>query len=130
VYEFRAYSPGMLPAEALDSAMLAPPAPAAVADEACLLREVVPLLTQADDGAGAVLRVDAAQQPRGAAERHLARATGGSAGASTQAGDHAGAKARDGRPDYAFAGGTASGGAAAPDRRTQTRYVVCVSNSL
>ena len=65
MYEFRAYSPGALPAEALDSAMLAPPAPAAVADEACLLREVVPLLTQADDGAGAVLRDDAAQQPRG-----------------------------------------------------------------
>jgi len=65
VYEFRAYSPGALPAEALDSSMLAPAAPAAAADEACLLREVVPLLEQADDGAGAVLRDDAALQPRG-----------------------------------------------------------------
>ena len=65
VYEFRAYSHGALPPEALDSTMLAPPTPETVADEACLLREVVPLLTQADDGAGAALRDDAALQPRG-----------------------------------------------------------------
>jgi hypothetical protein len=64
VYEVRAFSPGAYPAE-VDAAEAQTPPPAAEAPQAVCSREVVPLVAQADSGAGALLSGDAALQPRG-----------------------------------------------------------------
>ena len=63
VYELRAYSPGLMPS-AMAGAAGAPPPPPLEAPQVCS-SDVVPLVTQADGGAGALLRGDAALQPRG-----------------------------------------------------------------
>ena len=62
VYELRAYSPGRLPAEALDGAAVSPPPPAAL-QPGCS-RQVVPLVVQ-EDARSVLLSGDAARQPRG-----------------------------------------------------------------
>ena len=66
VYELHAYSPGALPEapEANAAVVLAPPPPLATPQAECT-RAIVPLVTLQDDGAGALLRGDAALLPRG-----------------------------------------------------------------
>ena len=63
VYELRAYSPGRLPAEAVDGDAVAPPPPDAALQPGCP-RHVVPLVVQ-DDVSRVRLSGDAARQPRG-----------------------------------------------------------------
>ena len=66
VYEIRAFSPGVLPPET-DAVVAAAPPPPVDAAQAVCFREIVPLVTLADSGAGALLIGDAVLQPRGGA---------------------------------------------------------------
>jgi hypothetical protein len=64
VYELRAYSPGLLPSDTAG----APPPPPVEGPQVCS-SDVVPLVTLTEDGAGTLLRGDAALQPRGGGMR-------------------------------------------------------------